>query len=391
MSAILPTYARAALAFERGEGAWLWTADGRRFLDYGAGIAVTSLGHAHPHLVSALKAQADKLWHTSNLYTIAEGERFAERLVKNTFADFVFFANSGAEANEGAVKIARKYHYARGDKKRTRIITFEGCFHGRTLGMLAATNNAKYLEGFGEKALGFDQVPYGDFKALKAMISDETAAIMIEPIQGEGGLRPVPKADLIKIRELCDKHGLLLIFDEIQCGMGRTGAFLCAEHSGVEPDICSLAKALGGGFPVGASLVTAKAGAGMVAGTHGSTYGGNPLAMAVGNAVLDIILEKDFLDSVSRKASFFQQKLAYILSEFPDIISEIRGQGLMLGLKCVKNNGEVATACREAGLLVVPAGDNVIRLLPPLITTEAELSQSVEMIAAACKALRSVS
>lgn len=388
MSAILSTYARADLAFERGLGTELWTTAGRRYLDFGAGIAVNSLGHAHPHLVQALTEQASKLWHTSNLYKMPLGDKLAARLCDATFADKVFFCNSGAEANEAAIKTARKYHYAKGHPNRVDIISFEGSFHGRTLATLAATNNAKYLEGFGEKAAGFIQVPFGDMAALKAVIGSTTAALMIEPIQGEGGLRVVSASLLRELRDLCTKEGILLIFDEIQCGVGRTGAFLAAEHSGVIPDIATLAKAIGGGFPLGACLMTEEAGVGMVAGTHGSTFGGNPLAMAVGNAVLDIVLGKGFLDEVKRKAGLMRQRLAGVIAAFPDILSEQRGEGLMIGLKCVPLNGDVVAACRNQGLLAVPAGDNVMRFLPPLTLSDAEINEGVAMLEQACLAMR---
>ncbi|MBA4335428.1 MAG: acetylornithine transaminase, partial [Methylobacterium sp.] len=301
-SVLLPTYARAPVAFERGEGPWSITADGTRYLDFGAGIAVNALGHAHPHLVEALTTQAGKIWHTSNLYTMPEGEKLARRLCEATFADRVFFANSGAEANEAAIKMARKYHAAKGHPERYRIITFEGAFHGRTLATIAAGGQQKYIEGFGPKVDGFDQVPFGDHAALEAAITDETAAIMIEPIQGEGGLRSVPPQCLRGLRTLCDERGLLLIFDEIQTGVGRTGKFFAHELSGVTPDIMSVAKGIGGGFPMGACLATEEAASGMTLGTHGTTFGGNPLAMAVGNAVLDVILAPGFIEKVGQIA-----------------------------------------------------------------------------------------
>jgi len=376
-SVLLPTYARAPIALERGEGAWAITADGTRYLDFGAGIAVNSLGHAHPHLVEALTAQAQRIWHTSNLYTMPEGEKLARRLCEATFAERVFFTNSGAEANECAIKMARKYHAAKGHPERYRIITFEGAFHGRTLATIAAGGQQKYIDGFGPKVDGFDQVPFDDETALKAAIGPETAALMIEPIQGEGGLRSVPMRVLKQLRELCDEHGLMLIFDEIQTGVGRTGKFFAYEHYGVAPDIMSIAKGIGGGFPMGACLATEEAASGMTLGTHGTTFGGNPLAMAVGNAVLDVILAPGFLEQVQKTALRLRQSLAQLKDQHPDVIEEIRGEGLMLGLKLKTLNTDFVAQARAAGLLVVAAGDNVVRLLPPLIIGESEVAEAV--------------
>lgn len=376
-SVLLPTYARAPVAFERGEGPWAITADGQRYLDFGAGIAVNALGHAHPHLVAALTAQAQRIWHTSNLYTMPDGEKLARRLCEATFASRVFFTNSGAEANECAIKMARKYHAAKGHPERYRIITFEGAFHGRTLATIAAGGQQKYIDGFGPKVDGFDQVPFDDEAALKAAIVPETAALMIEPIQGEGGLRAVPLRALKRLRELCDEHGLLLIFDEIQTGVGRTGKFFAYEHSGVAPDIMSIAKGIGGGFPMGACLATEAAASGMTLGTHGTTFGGNPLAMAVGNAVLDVVLAPGFLDHVRQTALRLRQSLAQLKDQHPQVIEEIRGEGLMLGLKLKTPNTDFVAQARAAGLLVVAAGDNVVRLLPPLIIGENEVAEAV--------------
>jgi acetylornithine/N-succinyldiaminopimelate aminotransferase len=376
-SVLLPTYARAPIALERGEGAWAITADGQRFLDFGAGIAVNSLGHAHPHLVEALTSQAQRIWHTSNLYTMPEGEKLARRLCEATFAERVFFTNSGAEANECAIKMARKYHAAKGHPERYRIVTFEGAFHGRTLATIAAGGQQKYIDGFGPKVDGFDQVPFDDEAALKAAIGPETAALMIEPIQGEGGLRSVPMRVLKQLRELCDEHGLMLIFDEIQTGVGRTGKFFAYEHYGVAPDIMSIAKGIGGGFPMGACLATEEAASGMTLGTHGTTFGGNPLAMAVGNAVLDVILAPGFLDHVQKTALRLRQSLAQLRDQHPQVIEEIRGEGLMLGLKLKTLNTDFVAQARAAGLLVVAAGDNVVRLLPPLIIGESEVAEAV--------------
>ncbi len=347
-SHLLPTYARVDLAFERGEGVWLFTPKGDRYLDFTSGVAVNALGHVHPHLVKALEQQAEKLWHVSNLYRIPEGERLADRLCAATFADTVFFQNSGVEAVECAIKMARHYQFSRGKPERYRIVTFEGAFHGRTLAGIAATGN-KYLEGFGPPVEGFDQVPFADLEATKKAITKETAAILIEPIMGEGGVRVVPHAFLRALRKLCDDNGLLLIFDEIQCGMGRTGDFFAYQHTGVTPDIMPIAKALGGGFPIGACLATTDASKGMTAGTHGSTFGGNPLAMAVGNAVLDVVLADGFLDKVKHNALLLKQKLAEIKDRHSSVIAEVRGEGFLVGLRvdsAVFGDGR-RTACRE--------------------------------------------
>jgi acetylornithine/N-succinyldiaminopimelate aminotransferase len=385
---LMPTYNRADLAFERGEGPYLFAADGRRYLDFACGIAVTGLGHAHPHLVKALSEQAAKVWHTSNLFKIPGQERLAERLVANTFADTVFFGNSGAEAMECTIKVARKYHAANGHPERYRIVTFEGAFHGRTLATLAAGGQKKYLEGFGPPVEGFDQVPFGDIKAVEKAIGPETAAILIEPAQGEGGVRPVPPEFLRELRALCDKHGLLLLLDEIQTGMGRTGKLFAYQWTDIRPDVMAVAKAIGGGFPMGACLATAKAAAGMVAGSHGSTYGGNPLAMAVGNAVLDVMLAEGFLDRVQEMASHLRQQLAMLVERHGDIFEEVRGHGLLLGLKCRPVNSDVSAAFRGRGLLTATAGDNVVRLLPPLIIEAKHVNEAIEMIEAACGDLR---
>jgi len=386
-SPLLPTYARADLSFERGEGPWLFGRDGERYLDFGAGVAVNALGHAHPHLVKALTDQAAKLWHTSNLFRIPEGERLAQRLVENTFADVVFFSNSGAEANEAAIKMARKYHSANGHPERFRIVTFEGAFHGRTLATIAAGGQAKYLEGFGPKVEGFDQVPPEDMEALKAVIGPETAALMIEPIQGEGGVRTVSNAFLRELRALCDQQGLLLIFDEIQTGIGRTGKLFAYEWTGVTPDIMAIAKGIGGGFPLGACLATVEAAKGMTLGTHGSTFGGNPLAVTVGNAVLDVILEPCFLKEVERKGLLLKQRLAELKDRHPGVIAEVRGSGLMMGLRTLVPNTEFIAAARAQKLILIGAGDNVARLLPPLIITDADIAEGINRLDAACAAM----
>ena len=386
-SALLPTYARADLAFERGEGVWLETREGERYLDFGAGIAVNVLGHAHPHLVAALTAQANKVWHTSNLVRMPEGERLAQRLVDNTFADFVFFGNSGAEANEAAIKIARKHHAANGQPEPYRIVSFEGAFHGRTLATLAAGGQQKYIEGFGPKVEGFDQVPVEDLEALKKAIGPETAAVIVEPIQGEGGVRLLSPGFLRALRALCDEHGLMLIFDEIQTGVGRTGKLFAYEWSGITPDIMSVAKGIGGGFPMGACLATAEAAKGMTAGTHGSTFGGNPLAMAVGNAVLDVVLGPGFLERVERMGLVFKQRLAELKDRHPAVIAEIRGSGLLLGLRTLVPNTDVVAAARDEKLFILTAGDNVVRLAPPLIVTEADVGEAIERLDRACTAV----
>ena len=384
---LLPVFARVDLAFERGEGAWLIATNGDRYLDFTSGVAVNSLGHAHPHLVKALQEQATKLWHMSNLFKSPDGERLAARLCEQSFADYVFFANSGAEAMEGAIKITRKYHAAKGHPERYRIITFEGAFHGRTLATLAATGSAKYLEGFGPPMDGFDQVPLGDLEAVKKAIGPHTAGILIEPVQGEGGVRTAPLSFYKALRQLCDDHGLLLVVDEVQTGMGRTGDLFAHRWLGVTPDVMSLAKAFGGGFPIGAVLATAEAASGMTPGSHGSTFGGNPLAVAAANAVLDVMLAPGFFEHVRRMSLLLKQKLAAVVDRHPDIISEIRGEGLLIGVKAVVPSGDLVAALREQKLLTVGAGDNVVRFLPPLIVSEAEIEQSVEMLDRACAAL----
>lgn len=368
---VLPTYARAPMAFERGEGAWLFTGDGERYLDLAAGIAVNALGHCHPALVRALGEQAGKLWHTSNLYEVPNQQALAERLVASTFADTAFFTNSGAEAVECAIKMARRHFHAKGEA-RHRIVTFEGSFHGRTIAGISAAGSAKLTEGFGPLLPGFDILPWGDHDALKAAIGPETAAIMIEPVQGEGGIRPLPVQCLRGLRALCDEHGILLILDEIQCGMGRTGRLFAHEWAGVAPDIMAVAKGIGGGFPLGACLATEAAASGMTAGTHGSTYGGNPLACAVGVTVMDEMTRPGFLDQVSRTAGRLRQGLEGLVASRGEVFEAVRGQGLMLGLKCRVPNVEVVRAGYEARVLTVPGGDNVVRILPPLTLTEAE-------------------
>ena len=383
-SAIVPTYARADVTFERGDGCWLTTPTGERYLDFGAGIAVNSVGYSHPHLVEALTKQGGKLWHTSNLFQMPEGERFARRLVDATFADLVFFGNSGAEANEAAIKMARKRQAVGGNPERFGILTFEGAFHGRTLATLAAGGQAKYLEGFGPKVQGFDQIPITDLEAVEAALGPHSAAIMIEPIQGEGGVRVVPHAFLRGLRAICDEHGLLLIIDEVQTGVGRTGRFFAFEHSGIRPDIATVAKGIGGGFPLGVCLATADAAKGLTTGAHGTTFGGNPLAMAIGNAVLDIVLAPGFIENVARLGLLARQRLAELRDLHPRVIEEVRGEGLMIGLKLKVPPTDFAALARRHRLLTIPAGDGVVRLLPPLVISDDELSEGVRRLHATC-------
>ena len=377
IDAVLPTYNRAPLAFERGEGAWAITADGTRYLDLGAGIAVNALGHANPDLVAALTAQAGRIWHVSNLYQIPEQQRLAEMLVDKTFADTVFVTNSGTEAAELAIKMVRHYWYHHGQPERIEILTFEGAFHGRSTGAIAAAGSEKMVKGFGPLMPGFRQLPWGDIAALKAAISDTTAAVMLEPVQGEGGIRPLPEADLREIRALCDQTGALLVLDEVQCGMGRTGKLFAHEWAGITPDIMMVAKGIGGGFPLGAVLATEQAAEGMVAGTHGSTYGGNPLACAVGAKVMEIVADDDFLAEVRRKGGLMRQKLEGLVAAHPEVFEAVRGEGLMLGLKCKVAPAEVVKAGYAEHLLTVPAADNVLRLLPPLTITDDEIGEAV--------------
>ncbi len=381
--AVMATYARQDVVFERGEGSWLITTDGCRYLDFGSGVAVNALGHAHPHLVAALREQAGKLWHTSNLYRVAGQERLAERLCAASFAEKVFFCNSGAEACEGAIKAARRYQFVSGQPERNQIITFQGSFHGRTLATLAAAGNEKYLEGFGPVMPGFVVLPSLDRALVEAAIGSQTAAIMIEPVQGEGGVRAIPVDDLRWLREICSKHGLLLVLDEVQTGMGRTGRLFAHEWAGITPDVMAVAKGIGGGFPLGAVMATAEAAKGMTAGTHGSTFGGSPLATAVGNAVLDVLLAPGFMEEVQVKASRLNQALARVKDEHPDLVVEIRGKGLLTGVRLRPPVGDVVKACLTEKLLVVGAGDNVMRLLPPLNVTDAELSEAASRLSKA--------
>lgn len=390
-SPLLPTYARADVAFVRGQGAWLEASDGARYLDFGAGIAVCALGHSHPKLVEALTRQGEKLWHVSNLFRIPEAEALGQRLTDATFADYVFFTNSGAEAVEGAIKTARKYHAVSGHPERFRLITMEGAFHGRTLATIAAGGNPKYIDGFGPKVEGFDPVAFGDIDAVKAAIGPHTAGVLIEPIQGEGGMRVPPQGFLRQLRELCDERGILLVMDEVQSGMGRTGRLFAHELSGVTPDIMAVAKGIGGGFPLGAFLATKEAGKGMTVGTHGTTYGGNPLATSIGSAVLDVILAPGFLDAVAHKGILFKQKLAALKDQFPGVIAEVRGEGLLLGLRLNVPNTDFTLAARSEKMIVIPAGENVVRLLPPLIIGEDEMNEAIARLEKACKRMSGAS
>ncbi len=382
---LMATYARADIVFERGEGARLHDAEGREYVDFIAGIGVNALGHAHPALVAALGDQARKLWHVSNLFRVHQAEELASALCEISFAEVVFFANSGAEAVEAAIKTARRHFWARGEKRRWRVITFEGAFHGRTLATIAAGGKPQYLEGFGEPCAGFDQAPFGDLAAVERAIGEETAAILIEPVQGEGGVRVASAEFLRGLRRLCDDHGLLLIFDEVQCGMGRTGAMFACEHAGVWPDVMALAKGLGGGFPVGACLATRDAAAGMTAGSHGSTFGGNPLAMAVAGAVVAEMRREGFFEHVREMGERLAEALARLTREFEDVFEPgVRGLGLMRGLKCRMENAQVVAEARRQGVLVAGAGENVVRFLPPLTITAGELSDGLERFREAC-------
>jgi acetylornithine/N-succinyldiaminopimelate aminotransferase len=380
ISALMPTYNRADLAFERGEGAWLWTTDGRRLLDFGSGLSTSALGHAHPHLVAAIAEQAGRVMHVSNLYRIPQAERLAARLVEATFADSVFFCNSGAEANEGMIKMIRKAMAETGRPERFRMICFEGAFHGRTLATLAATGNEKYLKGFGPVVDGFDHVPLNNMNAVRAAIGPATAGIIVEPVQGEGGVRPADMQFLRDLRASCDEFGLLLGLDEIQTGMGRSGKLFAHEWAGITPDVMSVAKGIAGGFPLGAILATEAVAKHLVPGTHGTTFGGNPLACAAGNAVLDVLLAPGFLPDVARKARALWAGLGAIVADFPQVFEEPRGLGLLIGLGCVVPCAEVQAACLAEGMLALTAGENVLRLAPPLVLTDADVAEGLAML-----------
>jgi acetylornithine/N-succinyldiaminopimelate aminotransferase len=376
----MPTYSRWDVAVDHGEGCHLYSTDGRKFLDFTSGIGVTGLGHCHPHLVEALTAQAHRLWHSSNLFRIPGQERLAQRLVDNSFADTVFFGNSGAEACELALKISRKYQSTAGHPERWRVIGCEGAFHGRTFATLAAAGNQKYLEGFGPAMEGFDQVAFDNLNEMRAAVGEHTAAIFVEPIQGEGGVR-APSVDYLRgLREIADEFELLLVFDEVQCGMGRSGKLFAYEWSGVTPDVMAIAKALGGGFPIGACLATERAAAGMTAGTHGSTFGGNPLAVAAANAVMDVMLKPGFLGHVERMGAVLSQRLAELVEAHPKLFAETRGAGLLLGIRCLVPAGEIVTKLRQEGLLTLTAGDNVLRILPPLVVEEREIEEALAIV-----------
>ncbi len=381
-SAVLPTYNRSPVSFTHGEGAYLYASDGRRYLDFGSGIAVTALGHCHPHLIQALTGQATKLWHCSNIYTIPEQERLAKRLVDLTFADAVFFANSGAEAVECGIKMIRHYHHSTGHPEKYRILCVNNAFHGRTLTTIFAGGQAKHTEGFGPPVDGFDHVAFGNLNEMRAAVNEQTAGILVEPIQGEGGYSATPPGYLQGLRAICDEFGLLLMYDEVQTGNGRTGKLYAYEVYGVAPDIMATAKGLGGGFPVGACLANAKAATGMVAGTHGSTFGGNPLAMAVGNAVLDVLTKPGFLDKVAAVAKQLHTKLRDLQKRHPRVFSEVRGLGLMAGLRCAEGvpSGDMVVKLREAGLLSIGAGENVVRLAPPLIIDDNHIAEAIAIL-----------
>ncbi len=383
---VLPTYNRAPLSFVKGEGSWLTAADGTRYLDLGSGIAVNALGHANPDLVATLTAQAARLWHVSNIYQIPEQQRLADLLTEHTFADTVFITNSGTETAELAIKMARKYWYEKGTP-RAEILTFEGAFHGRSTGAIAAAGSEKMVKGFGPLMPGFRQLPFGDIDALEAAISDQTCAVMVEPIQGEGGIRPLGDDQLRRIRALCDQTGALLILDEVQCGMGRTGRLFAHEWAGITPDIMMVAKGIGGGFPLGAVLATERAASGMTAGTHGSTYGGNPLACAVGARVMEIISDPTFLAEVNRKGALFRQRLEGLVAAHPTIFAGVRGQGLMLGLVCHAAPADIVTAGYGAHVLTVAAAHETLRLLPPLTISDDEIAEAVRRLDAAATAL----
>ncbi|MEQ8505019.1 MAG: aspartate aminotransferase family protein [Rhodospirillales bacterium] len=387
ISAVMPNYARTAFALVKGEGMYVWADDGRRFLDMGSGIAVNSLGHCHPKMVAALTEQANTLWHVSNLYRVAGQEKVAEQLVVHSFADTVFFNNSGAEAVETAIKMARRYHYAEGQPERYRIISCEGSFHGRSLTDLAAGSNEKHREGFGPMPEGFDHVPFDNLNALRAAVTNETAAILVEPVQGEGGIRAASPGFLKGVREICDEFGILMLLDEVQTGNGRTGKLFAHEWAGVTPDILSTAKGLGGGFPVGAVLATEKAAKAMTPGSHGSTFGGTPLAMSAVGAMLDVVLAPGFLARVDKMARLLWDRLGAVVAKYPNILEDVRGQGLMVGMRCAVENNLLVNQMIDNGVLTVPAGENVVRMLPPMILEESHIDEAVSALDKSCAAI----
>jgi acetylornithine/N-succinyldiaminopimelate aminotransferase len=376
----MPTYGRWDVAVERGEGCYLWSTDGRKFLDFTSGIAVTSLGHCHPQVIAALTKQANTLWHSSNLFRIPGQEKLAERLVANSFADTVFFNNSGAEAVELSIKVARKYQSETGHPEKYRVIGCNGSFHGRSFATLAAAGAEAYLKGFGPVMDGFDHVAWNNLNEMRNAVTSETAAIIVEPVQGEGGVR-APSSDYLKgLRAICDEYGLLLLYDEVQCGMGRTGKLFAHQWSGVAPDVMAVAKALGNGIPIGACLTTEKAAVGMVAGSHGSTFGGNPLSTAAGNAVLDVMLAPSFFDKVNDTAKYLWGELEGLVGAYPKLFESVRGSGMLLGVKCVVTAGDVVAKARAKGLLVLTAGDNVLRILPPLVAGKQEIDEAIGIL-----------
>jgi acetylornithine/N-succinyldiaminopimelate aminotransferase len=389
ITAVMPTYGRKDVVFERGEGNYLYAADGRRYVDFTSGIAVNALGHCHPALVKALTEQGSKLWHTSNLFRVGNGEKLAKRLADLTFADTMFFCNSGAEAIEGGIKLIRKYQYVNGQPKRYKIICFQAAFHGRLLNALAATGNEKYLEGFGPPAAGYRHAPLNNANVVRDMIDDETAGILVEPIQGEGGVRETTPEFLKALRAMCEEFGLLLFYDEIHTGFGRTGKLFAYEWSGVAPDVMAVAKGMGGGFPIGAFMATEKAAVGMVPGTHGSTYGGNPLATGVANAVLDVLLQPGFIDGVHERGKYLRSQLEALVKKHPRVFAEARGTGFLQGLRCVVPAGEMVDRLQSLGLLVPPAGENVIRIFPSLIADKAALDEGLAILGKAAESFES--
>ena len=385
MSSLLNTYNRRKISFKKGEGSYLYSINNKKYLDFVQGIAVNCLGHANKNLIKAVNSQAKKVWHVSNAFVIPEQEKLAKKLTKNTFADYVAFQNSGAEATEAAIKFARRYFYSIGQPKKNRILCVNGSFHGRTLATVFASNNKKAMEGYYPKVEGFDHFNYGDHKGMERAITNKTAAIMLEPILGEGGIKVIPDYCLQGLRKICNKKKILLILDEVQCGIGRTGKFFAFEHAKVKPDIVPIAKGIGGGFPLGACLVNKKVAAGMKPGTHGTTFGGNPLAMNVGNAVLDIVLQKSFLKNVQKNSKYFHNGLNKLKYEYPKVIQEVRGLGMLIGLKLNVDQTEFIRKLTENKLLTIRAAENVVRILPPLNVKKKEIDLAIAIIRKVCK------